>query len=63
MTTDRVDIATFETNPVPNQMMTMGASAMMGIDPSAMTKGSTTRETKPRIPERQAEQRADQIAR
>src|SRR5260221_1531399 len=45
MTTDRVDIATFEIKPVPNQMMMIGASAMMGIEPSATTKGSTTRDT------------------
>ncbi len=46
MITDNVDIATLEMSPVPNQMMMMGASAMIGIDPSAMTNGSTTRDTK-----------------
>ena len=38
-------MAILEDSPVPNQMMMMGASAMMGIDPIAMTKGWTTRET------------------
>ncbi len=41
-----MDIATLEISPVPNQMMMMGASAMIGIEPSAMMKGSTTRDTK-----------------
>ena len=46
MTTDRVDIATLEASPVPNQMITIGASAMIGIEPSAMMNGCTTRDTK-----------------
>ena len=45
-TTDSVDMAIFEASPVPNQMMTIGASAMIGIEPSATMKGCTTRETK-----------------
>src|SRR5258708_10752164 len=45
MMTDSVDIATFEINPVPNQMMMIGASAMIGIEPNAITNGSTTRVT------------------
>src|SRR6267154_6762281 len=47
MTTERVDIATFEIRPVPNQMMMIGASAIMGIEP--------------RIPERQTDHRPDHI--
>ena len=38
-------MATFEARPVPNQMIMIGASAMIGIEPSATTKGWTTRET------------------
>ncbi len=39
-------MAIFDVSPVPNQMMMIGASAMIRIEPMAMTKGSTTRETK-----------------
>src|SRR5258708_16759501 len=44
-TTDNVDIATLEASPVPNQMITIGASATIGIEPSATMKGCATRET------------------
>ena len=39
-------MAILEASPVPNQMITMGASAMIGIEPSAMMNGCTTRDTK-----------------
>ena len=55
-------MAIFEARPVPNQMMQIGASAMIGIDPSATMKGCTTRETKREVPEQQADQRAEHIA-
>ena len=38
-TTDSVAIATFEARPVPNQMIMIGASAMIGSEPSATMNG------------------------
>src|SRR5512145_1418910 len=45
-TTDKTAMATFEASSVPNQMMTIGASAMIGIEPTPTTNGWTTRATK-----------------
>ena len=39
-------MAIFEASPVPNQMITIGARAMIGIEPRATMNGWTTRETK-----------------
>ena len=45
-TTESVDIAIFDESPVPNQMIMIGARAMIGIDPSAMMNGCITRAMK-----------------
>src|SRR6187402_794560 len=44
-TTDSVDIASLDASPVPNQMITSGASATTGIEPSATMNGWTTFDT------------------